>query len=73
LNWAWTKLGLLLGKIVNPIVIGILFFLVFVPAAVVMRMLGKDALRLKPDRSRSSYWIVRNPPGPQPESMLRQF
>jgi hypothetical protein len=73
LNWAWTKLGLLLGKIVNPIVIGILFFLVFVPAGVIMRMLGKDTLGLKPDRKKTTYWIARTPPGPQPESMLRQF
>src|SRR5216683_5454437 len=48
LNRAWTMLGLLLGRIVNPIVTAILFFLVFVPAGVISRLLGKDPLRLKP-------------------------
>jgi hypothetical protein len=72
-NRAWTGFGVLLGRIVNPIVMAILFFLVFTPAGVMMRMLGKDPLRLKQDRQRGTYWIPRDPPGPQPESMSRQF
>lgn len=73
LNRLWLKLGLLLGKIVNPIVMGLVFFVVVVPTALLFRLQGKDKLRLKADRSAKSYWIVRTPPGPSPESMANQF
>ncbi len=73
LNKGWTKLGLLLGRIVNPIVTAILFFLVFAPAGVVSRLLGKDPLRLKPAPDASTYWIARTPPGPLPETMSKLF
>lgn len=73
INALWLKLGILLGRVVNPIVVSLLFFIVFVPAGVLLRLLGKDPLRLKPDYQKGSYWIDRNPPGPQPESLLRQF
>ena len=73
LNFVWTKFGLLLGRIVNPIMTGVLFFLVFTPAGIIGRMLGKDPLRLKRDAQANSYWIVRDPPGPQPSTMAKQF
>jgi hypothetical protein len=73
LNVAWTKLGLLLSKVMNPIVTALMFFLVFTPAAAIARMLGKDPLRLKLEPKKGTYWIVRQPPGPQPDSMSRQF
>ncbi len=73
LNKAWTMLGLLLGRIVNPIMTAVLFFLVFTPAGIIGRMLGKDPLRLKRAPDQTSYWIVRNPPGPAPETMAKQF
>ena len=73
LNKAWAKLGLLMGRVVNPIVTAILFFAVFTPAGIFIRLLGKDPLRLKPSKELDSYWIVRNPPGPQPDSMSKQF
>ena len=73
LNQAWTKLGQLLGRIVNPVVTALLFFLVFTPAGLLMRLLGKDPLRLRPERGASTYWIARQPPGPQPETMSKQF
>jgi hypothetical protein len=73
LNRAWTKLGLLLGRIVAPIVLGLLFFLSVVPIGLIMRVRGKDLLRLKFDRSARSYWIERTPPGPPPETMRKQF
>jgi hypothetical protein len=72
-NRAWTKLGLLLSKIVNPVVMTVLFFLVFAPVGILLRMLGKDPLRLKLDRQLTTYWIVRHSPDPQQESMARQF
>jgi hypothetical protein len=72
-NRLWTKLGFLLAKIVNPIVMGIIFFALFTPVAMFLRARGKDLLSLKLDRNASSYWISRDPPGPAPESMKEQF
>lgn len=72
-NRLWTKLGLLLGKIVAPIALGILFYGVLTPLGAVMRMAGKDPLRLKRDDAAASYWIPREPPGPPPGSMTNQF
>jgi len=73
LNRLWMKFGLLLAMIINPIVLGILFFLVFTPMAFVARLVGKDFLRLKKQPGAKSYWIVRDPPGPEPVSMKDQF
>jgi hypothetical protein len=72
-NRAWMKLGLLLGRITNPIVTALLFYLVFTPMGLLMRLLGKDLLRLRSDPNATSYWIERRPPGPKPESMAQQF
>jgi hypothetical protein len=73
LSRAWARLALLLHRIVNPITTSIMFFLVFVPAGLVFRLLGKDPLRLKLDPNQETYWILRDPPGPKPESMHNQF
>jgi hypothetical protein len=73
LNLLWRKLGLLLGKVVSPIALAILFYGVITPLAVVMRLTGKDPLRLKLDPDADTYWISRNPPGPPPNSMNNQF
>jgi Saxitoxin biosynthesis operon protein SxtJ len=72
LNRLWMKLGLLLNRIVNPIVMGLLFFGTIWPTGVVMRMRGRDFLRLKREPSADTYWIAR-PPGPKPETMRDQF
>jgi hypothetical protein len=72
-NRWWMKFGLLLAKIVNPIVMGLLFYLTVTPTAAIMRWLGKDPLRLKIDKSAKSYWIDRDPPGPAPDTMSHQF
>jgi hypothetical protein len=73
LNRAWTWLGLRLHRIVNPIVLGLVFYTTLTPIGVVLRMLGKDVLRLKLDPSAPTYWIPRVPPGPAPDTMRRQF
>ena len=73
LNVVWTRLSALLHRIVTPLAMGIVFFLVVTPIAWMMRMLGKDPLRLTRDAYASSYWIERHPPGPDPQSMVRQF
>ena len=73
LNRQWTRLGLLLHRLVNPIVLGLIFILTIAPTGLIMRLLGKDPLRLKRDNRAASYWIERRPPGPAPESLPRQF
>ncbi|MEK7748155.1 MAG: SxtJ family membrane protein [Nitrospirota bacterium] len=73
LNKLWFRFGLLLQKIVNPIIMGILFYGVATPTAFLVRMMGKDILRLKSEPEQKSYWIIRNPPGPKPETMKDQF
>jgi hypothetical protein len=71
-NKLWMRLALLLSRIMNPVVTGLLFFAVVTPIGLLLRMLGKDSLKLKPG-NRSSYWILRNPPGPGPNTMTHQF
>lgn len=73
LNRVWLKFGLLLHAVVNPIVMALLFYGTVLPTGLVMRALGKDLLRLKRQPDADSYWIVRAPPGPQPETMKDQF
>jgi hypothetical protein len=73
LNRLWTRFGLLLHRIVSPIVLGIMFFLVITPIAWLMRLFGKRPLRLGFDRAAGTYWIERRPPGPPPQSLGDQF
>jgi hypothetical protein len=73
LNKAWFLFGLLLHKIVNPLILGLLFYVTILPAGVIMRLLGKDLLNLKYDKDAKSYWIDREPPGPEPDSIKHQF
>jgi hypothetical protein len=73
LNVAWTQLGLLLGRIVTPVVMLFVYVLTIVPIGVFMRLMGKNLLRRKQDESLESYWIPRTPPGPPPESLEDQF
>ncbi len=72
LNKLWFQLGLAMGRIVSPIVLGVLFFIVITPVAIFMRIIGRDELKLK-KQNVSSYWIERTPPGPEPESFKDQF
>jgi predicted membrane metal-binding protein len=73
LNRLWMRFGRLLHAVVNPIVMAAIFFGVITPAALLMRAIGRDPLRLARDRHASSYWILRQPPGPAPDTMRQQF
>jgi hypothetical protein len=73
LNLLWTRLAVLLSKITNPIITGLMFYILFTPVAFALRLLGKDLLRLKLPPEGGSYWIPRKPAGPAPESMQNQF
>jgi energy-coupling factor transporter transmembrane protein EcfT len=59
LNKLWMRFGLLLGMIVSPIVLGIIFFGVFTPIAILLRLSGRDELRLK-CAQKASHWISRD-------------
>lgn len=71
LNKLWMQFGLLLSKIVSPIVFGIIFFGLFTPIAILMRLWGRDELRLKFKR-KTSHWISRSEPI-QADSFKQQF
>jgi hypothetical protein len=73
LNRLWLGLGLLLHAIVSPMVMGVLFFGTVTPTSWIMRILGKDPLRLRSESDAPTYWIERRPPGPKPDTMPRQF
>jgi hypothetical protein len=73
LNRAWTGLGLILFKVVNPVVLGGIYLTSVVPIGLLMRLMRRDLLHLKFDRQAASYWVVREPPGPAPETMIHQF
>ena len=64
LNKLWMYFGYLLGIIISPIVLGIIFFGLFTPYSLVMRMMGRDELRLK-KTNKKSYWIIRSKSTPQ--------
>lgn len=72
-NKLWFRFGMLLHRIVNPLVMALLFYLTVTPIALIVRLSGKDSLRLKFDRAAKSYWIERAPPGPAPETLRNQF
>lgn len=73
LNKVWHRIALLLHRIVSGVALILLFYVVVTPTGLVMRLLGKDLLNRRFDRSAASYWIHRTPPGPEPESMSNQF
>ena len=73
LNRAWTKLGLLLFKVVSPVVLFLLYATVFVPVGYLMRAKKYDPMRRRRDQDAESYWIAREPPGPAPETMIHQY
>jgi hypothetical protein len=73
LNRAWMRLGALLHHVVSPIVLGLLFFGLFTPIGVVMRLAGRDAMRRRFEPSLPSYWLTRDPPGPPEDSFRDMF
>jgi hypothetical protein len=73
LNRAWLRLGIIMHHVGNPVAMGLIYFLGFVPMGLVMRASGKDFLRLRWQPDASSYWVRRQPPGPSPSSMSKQF
>ena len=72
LNKLWMRFGLMIGAIVSPIVLGIIFFGLFTPISLLMKVLGRDELRLKLFK-RQSHWKMRNKNNVQPNTFNDQF
>jgi hypothetical protein len=72
-NKAWMKLGLLMYKVVNPVIMFLIYMTAIVPVGLILRMSGKDLLRLQKDPDARSYWIERDPEQDKLSSMKNQF
>lgn len=74
LNSIWYKLGIILASITSPIVLAFLFFVFLTPIAFLLKIFGRDLLKLNFNRSSlTSYWVDRIPPGPSSDSFKNQF
>jgi hypothetical protein len=69
----WLKLGHLMSIVVSPIILALMYVLAIVVTGVLIRLFGKDLLSLKLKPGDASYWIKRNPPGPEFKSLADQF
>ena len=70
LNRLWAKFGIILGSIIAPIVMGVVFFLVITPIGLFMKIIGKDLLSIKYDKKKETYWVKRGKPT---STMKQQF
>ncbi len=73
LNRVWFRVGMILHRFASPVALGLVYFLAVTPTGLLLRLFGKDILSLRLDPEADSYWIVRDPPGPGPESLKNQF
>jgi Saxitoxin biosynthesis operon protein SxtJ len=69
----WLKLGKLLHVIVSPVILSVVYVVVFIPVGAIIRLFGKDLLGLQRDPTVTSYWVSRPAGGPTPESLKEQF
>lgn len=71
--WLWLGLGRVLHVVVSPLIMGLVYCVAVIPTGLYVRLSGKDPLRLQFDPDAASYWIERDPPGPDPKSLSQQF
>ena len=67
----WMRLGYMLHLVVSPLLLGLFYYTAVTPVVMVLRLLGKDSLRLK--HGRASYWVEREPLGPEPRTMSELY
>lgn len=72
LSKSWMRLGDLMGKLISPLVLGVIFYTLITPVALVARLFGRDEMRLKRAKI-NTYWIDREPPGPEAITFKNQF
>lgn len=73
LNRAWMAFGALLHRLIGPVALGIVFYGVFAPVGLAMRIAGRDAMRRRFEPAARTYWVERDPPGPAAGSFRDQF
>jgi hypothetical protein len=73
LRRAWLRFGRLLSRFVTPLVLGVIYAAVFVPTAVLMRLVRRDTMMRRREPARDSYWIERGPDRPAAERLREQF
>jgi len=73
LNWLWFRIGLVLNAVISPLVMGFLFLVAIVPTGLLLRLAGKDPLRLRPDPTASTYWLDRDEASRATGQMTDQF
>ncbi len=73
LNRLWMAFGLLLGRVISPIMLFIVYCIAVVPTGLILRLCGKDPLHRRFDPDAKSYWVHRVPPGKPDATMTRQF
>tara|TARA_B110000444_G_scaffold256950_2_gene294401 strand:- start:697 stop:1086 length:390 start_codon:yes stop_codon:yes gene_type:complete len=72
-NLLWYKFGLLLGKVIGPIVISVIFFLLITPISIITRVFGRDELKLKVNKEIQSYWIIRDDDDQSTKNFKNQY
>ncbi|MBL8703113.1 MAG: hypothetical protein JNK67_32310 [Alphaproteobacteria bacterium] len=73
LNRLWMRFAELLHRVVSPVMLGVIYFIVLTPFALVMRVRGRDPLSRRFEPGMKSYWVARDPPGPDPKTLPNQF
>ncbi len=71
-NRLWMRFGMLLGMIISPIILAVLFFFIFTPIAIVMKIFQRDELRLQA-HNKDSFWRQRTQDSPNAKSFTQQF
>lgn len=72
INRLWYDIGMILGRIISPIVLGTIFFAMITPISLILRIFGRDELKMK-KRSLDTYWVDRSPSGPSSDSFKNQY
>jgi hypothetical protein len=73
LNRLWFRFGQRVSRVVNPVILALLFFVVVAPTGLIRRIFNRDPLGLRWDPNAQSYWVERTPPGPPPDGMRNQY
>jgi len=71
-NKLWFRFGVFLGHVLNPIVLGMIYFLIFAPLSIVLKFFRRDELKIR-QQEKFTYWTVRTQSDIEPSSFLRQF
>ncbi len=69
----WQHFGLILHQVTTPAILGLVYYGCFLPVGLLLRLSGKDPLNRRKQENIESYWVSRNPPGPEKNSIKLQF